>query len=304
MSELSSTTDAPPPPPPPPPPEIESREPDASPELAQALSGENQDANQTGFDTGGQDDAARMAQAQEQADPIREQLQEYQQDNAVDGGPPDVSPELAGALPDESELTADDSDDPVRQRKTWEDNAEGSDLPPSMKEDLRDLGNDLKEIIDPAAWEKKTDPDARKDMLNAANDRIREEYGLPQRDVSYRSAAEDPDLAGAYGYFDPETGGVVINSDYLGDPDPKEAIKTLAHENFHAYQDRAQYGDCSDPFGQSRAAEWQEADAQYPHEEDFDSLEDYKEAYLNNLLEKDARAVESEVYTGYREDRR
>src|ERR1700678_410786 len=159
MSELSSTTDAPPPPPPPPPPEIESREPDASPELAQALSGENQDANQTGFDTGGQDDAARMAQAQEQADPIRqdlsdyqqdptevpsgslvspdpvsdagqsvagsdgggqddaarmaraqeqadpirEQLQEYQQDNAVDGGPPDVSPELAEALLAESE---------------------------------------------------------------------------------------------------------------------------------------------------------------------------------------------------------
>src|ERR1700733_13391909 len=77
MSELSSTTDAPPPPPPP---EIESREPDASPELAHALSGENQDANQTEFDTGGQDDAARMARAQEQADPIRQDLSDYQQE--------------------------------------------------------------------------------------------------------------------------------------------------------------------------------------------------------------------------------
>ena len=198
------------------------------------------------------------------------------------------------------ELTADGGADPVLQRKAWEGDAEGSDLPISMKEDLRGLGNDLRDTVDPAAWEK-ADLDGRKDMLNAANDRIREEYGLPQQDVSYRSEAEDPRLAGAYGYFDPNTGEIAINSSQLADSDPQESLKTLAHENFHDYQERAQAGDSSDPFAQSRAQEWREADANYPREEDYEDYDEYLSDYENNLLEKDAVAVENEVYAGYKE---
>jgi hypothetical protein len=228
-----------------------------------------------------------MAAAQEQADPIRDELQAYRQDNPVEGDPSDAS------------LTADDSTDPVRQRQTWEGEADGADLPPSMKEDLRGLGNDLGEIVDPDKWA--ADPDGRKDMLNAANDRIREEYGLPQQDASYRSVEEDPDLAGSAGYFDPNNGEVVLNSNLLDLPDPQEALKTLAHENFHDYQDRAVDGNSNDPFAQSREQEWREGGDNYPDPDDYDDYDDYVSDYQNNPLERDAVAVENEVYAGYKE---
>lgn len=336
MSELGSSTDAPPPPPPPPPPDTGSKEatPDASPDLEKAL----RDGGQSGAD-GGSQDGGSIAKAQEQAADAKTRIEPYQQRPAdvPDGalvtpdltpsGPPDVSPELAEALPKEPEpvgaeelaglqtgpgeldsgqaaepLQA-DSSDPVWQRQTWDGGTEGADLPPSMKEDLQGLGNDLREIVDPAAWEK-ADLDGREDMLNAANDRIREEYGLPQQDVSYRSVADDPHLAGVAGSFDPDTGEIVINRSQLADSDPGEALKTLAHENFHDYQERAQVGDSSDPFGQSRAQEWREADANYPDPKDYGSRREYLIDYLNNPLERDARAVENEVYSGYKEDKR
>jgi hypothetical protein len=346
-----------------------------------------------GSDTGTSDGPPDMDQALGQADAVRGDLADYRQKPAdvPDGtlvtpdltpsGPPDVSPELAAALPQESEplkgpaaldetpaagpdeapsaapeqavepdaaqyegqgspqpvadseppLTSDpvgteelaglqagpgeldsgqaaeplqaDSSDPVWHRQTWEGGTEGADLPPSMKEDLQGLGNDLREVVDPAAWEK-ADLDGREDMLNAANDRIREEYGLPQQDVSYRSVADDPHLAGVAGSFDPDTGEIVINRSQLADSDPGEALKTLAHENFHDYQERAQVGDSSDPFGQSRAQEWRKADANYPDPKDYGSRREYLIDYLNNPLERDARAVENEVYSGYKEDKR
>src|ERR1700733_5726627 len=96
MSELSSTTDGPPPPPAPPE-DTASKPPtpDASPDLADGLPRE------------GQDYAARMANAQEQATDVRQDLRDYHQEpiEVPDGSivRPDVSPELASALPSESQ---------------------------------------------------------------------------------------------------------------------------------------------------------------------------------------------------------
>src|SRR5205085_2425206 len=96
----------------------------------------------------------------------------------------------------------------------------------------------------------------RAQMLGAANDRIREEYGLPQQEVSYRSDM-DPDVTGQ---FDPETGGINVNSRLLESSDPGEAVKTLAHENFHDYQQRAMDGHLGDPYAQSRVGDWLEGE--------------------------------------------
>jgi hypothetical protein len=177
--------------------------------------------------------------------------------------------------------------DAVRDRRTWEVTPDGSELPPSMKEDLQGLGKDLGEIADPGDWAK-ADIDTRREMLDAANDRIRGEYGLPQRDVSYRSDM-DPDVCGEY---DPRTGDISVNSSLLEADHPEESIRTLAHENFHDYQQQAMDGHPADPYAQSRVEGWIEGDANY----DSNDVEEY----LANPLEADAFAVEDEVYRGYK----
>ncbi|HXL16392.1 MAG TPA: hypothetical protein VN961_02600, partial [Streptosporangiaceae bacterium] len=186
--------------------------------------------------------------------------------------------------------------DPVRNRKTWEGTPDSSELPQSMKEDLGELGKDLNEIVDPVDWAN-ADIDGRKEMLDAANDRIREEYGLPQRDLSYRSDMQPNE----YGGYDPNTGDIELNTRLvLENPDPEEAIKTLAHENFHDYQQQALDGAPGDPYAHSRLNDWIEGDANY----DPNDWESYSESYWNNPLEIDARAVEREVYMGYEEVKR
>jgi hypothetical protein len=180
-----------------------------------------------------------------------------------------------------------DTGDAVRDRKTWEVNPDGSELPPSMKEDLQGIGKSLAETADPGDWAK-ADIDTRREMLDTANHRIREEYGLPQRDVSYRSDM-DPDV---YGEYDPRTGDISVNSSLLEADHPEEAIKTLAHENFHHYQQQAIDGHPADPYAQSRANDWIEGDTNYDSNDFM--------AYMNNPLEADAYAVEEEVYRGYK----
>jgi len=152
---------------------------------------------------------------------------------------------------------------------------------------LQGLGKDLGEIADPGDWAK-ADIDTRREMLDTANDRIREEYRLPERDVSYRSDM-GPDVCGEY---NPRTGDISINSSLLEADHPEEAIKTLAHENFHDYQQQAIDGHLADPYAQSRVNDWIEGDANYDSN-DFT-------AYMNNPLEADAYAVEEEVYRGYK----
>src|SRR6266704_1458206 len=194
-----------------------------------------------------------------------------------------VQQELAAEAP----VNPADTTDPVRSRKTWEGNPDSSELPQSMKEDLRELGKNLNEIVDPVDWAN-ADIDSRKEMLDAANDRIRQEYGLPQRDVNYRSDLDPDDFGG----YDPNTGDIEVNSRVLEDSDPEEAIKTLAHESFHDYQQQAIDGYPGDPYAQARASDWKEAGDNY-------DPDDARE-YWTNQLEIDARAVEEEVYMGYR----
>jgi hypothetical protein len=201
-----------------------------------------------------------------------------------DQAPADTRPDAVAEAP----ASPADTSDAVRDRKTWEVNPDGSDLPSSMKEDLQGLGKDLGEIAGPDDWAK-ADIDTRREMLDSANDRIREEYGLPQRDVSYRSDM-DPDV---YGEYDPRTGDIGVNSSLLEADHPEEAIKTLAHENFHDYQQQAIDGHPADPYAQSRVGDWIEGDANYDSN-DFT-------AYMNNPLEADAYAVEEEVYRRYKE---
>ena len=107
---------------------------------------------------------------------------------AADDRRTDPDHAAAGTQPEASTGPASpvETGDAVRDRKTWEVNPDGSELPPSMKEDLQGLGKDLGEIADPGDWAK-ADIDTRREMLDTANDRIREEYRLPERDVSYRS---------------------------------------------------------------------------------------------------------------------
>ena len=115
MSELTTATDAPPPPPPPPPPaDAESREPapDASTELADALSRDGQEAGQSGSADSPPD---ATATAQEQAEPVGNELQPHLDDGAGEG-PAGLSPELAAALPQETRGAADGADTPSAER--------------------------------------------------------------------------------------------------------------------------------------------------------------------------------------------
>jgi hypothetical protein len=329
MAERIEAADAPPPPPPPP---LDNgprdRNPDVTPELSDALGRDDQgsDARQPGggADQQRQVDPPAAPSADVPAGPTgpgtREQApdQDLSRPEAEKPGLPraDVRDELRSAMaePDaqppgsaddrrasagqaavgtQPEAAADgpaspvDTGDAVRDRKTWEVNPDGSELPPSMKEDLQGIGKSLAETADPGDWAK-ADIDTRREMLDTANHRIREEYGLPQRDVSYRSDM-DPDV---YGEYDPRTGDISVNSSLLEADHPEEAIKTLAHENFHHYQQQAIDGHPADPYAQSRANDWIEGDTNYDSNDFM--------AYMNNPLEADAYAVEEEVYRGYK----
>lgn len=180
-----------------------------------------------------------------------------------------------------------DTSDPVTERKPWEAQSKGSDLPQSMKEDLKGLGEDLNKIVNPVDWEN-ADINSRLKMLDNAHNRIREEYELPQHDVSY-PADIDSDI---YGLYDLATGDIMVNSRVLKMADPSEAIKTLAHENFHDYQQQVMDRHLADPYAQSRVDDWIKGAVDYDPD-DFT-------AYMQNPLEADAYAVEEEVYNGYR----
>ena len=196
-----------------------------------------------------------------------------------------------GSNSSEGPIADSDDDDAgvVENRKTWDAIPESSDLPASMQEDLRELGQDLHGIVDPVDWTN-ADTDTRKDMLDAANDRIREEYGLPGGDVNYRSDLGE----GVFGEYDPATGNISLNSSLLEDSNTDEAIKTLAHENFHDYQQQAIDGNSSDPYAQSRVGDWSQGQSNYDSN-DFT-------AYMLNPLEADSFAVEQAVFRGYRGD--
>jgi hypothetical protein len=176
--------------------------------------------------------------------------------------------------------------DQIQDRKAWENARDSSDLPGSMQEDLRQLGQDLRSDVDPDVWAG-ADRDDRAAMVADANDRIRETYGLPPGEVDYSELPE-----GTTGQYDPGTGDVTLNSSLLDDPNPDEAISTLSHENFHDYQQQAIDGNATDPYAESRVGAWSAGQDGYDSE-DFTT-------YMANPLEADAFAAEQTVIDGYR----
>ena len=197
------------------------------------------------------------------------------------GGTSADSADLPAGAPQDAPAT----DQPL-DRQPWEAAGADSDLPPSMREDLNQLGQDLKSDVDPDAWAK-ADQDDRAAMLSDANDRIRETYGLPPGDVNYADLGPR-DL----GQFDPNTGDITLHTSLLDDPSPDEAINTLSHENYHDYQQHAIDGNAIDPYGGSRAEEWRAGQENYDPEDQV--------AYMNNIMEIDAFAVERPIIDGYR----
>ena len=172
-------------------------------------------------------------------------------------------------------------------RQTWESTGESPDFPASMQGDLNQLGQDLRNDVDPDAWAN-ADQGDRAAMLANANNTIRESYGLPAGEISYSSDLPE----GTTGQYDPNTGDITLNSSLLNDSSPDEAIKTLSHENFHDYQQQAIDGNATDPYAKARTDAWSAGQAGYDSE-DFT-------AYMANPLEADAFAAERAVFDGYR----
>jgi hypothetical protein len=204
-----------------------------------------------------------------------------------DGSAPDSLGDLSPAdvpVVDEGQATPDDA---AESRTAWEAVGDGSELPPSMREDFNQLGQDLRSDVDPDAWAN-ADQDGRTAMLADANDRIRETYGLPPGDVNYSSQLPE----GVTGKYSPSTGDITLDSSLLDDASPDEAINTLSHENFHDYQQQAINGNATDQYAQSRVDAWSAGQAGYDPQ-DFT-------AYMANPLEADAFAAERAVFDGYR----
>jgi len=156
-----------------------------------------------------------------------------------------------------------------------------------MRDDLDELGQRLRGDANPHAWAN-ADRAERVSMLAKANDTIRETYGLPGGGVSYPSDFPE----GFDGLFDPLTGEVAMNPERLDDSSPEEALLTLAHEDFHDYQERAIDGTIAEPYAESRRAAWRYGSENY-------NTKSYS-AYRTNPLEADAFAVEEAVFRGYR----
>jgi hypothetical protein len=175
----------------------------------------------------------------------------------------------------------------AQDRKVWESPGENADFPASMQDDLGKLGQDLRTDVDLNAW---TDAsrDDRMAVLADANNRIRETYGLSAKEVNYSSQLPE----GVTGQFEPATGEVTLSSSLLDESSPDEAVKTLAHENFHDYQQQAIDGTVTDPYAESRGDAWSSG------QDNYDS-EDFT-AYMANPLEADAFAAEKAVFSGYR----
>jgi len=206
---------------------------------------------------------------------------------AGESGPVDAEPTGDGDVPEAAASPMDAAAAQPEGRKIWESAGENADLPPSMRGDLDELGQRLRDDVDPHTWAN-ADHAERTSMLATANDTIREAYGLPAGDVNYPS-----DFPEEYdGLFDSQTGEVAMNPELLNEPSPDTALETLAHENFHDYQQRAVDGTITEPYAESRREAWRYGSENY----DSDDLS----AYYTNPLEVDAFVVEGAVLSGYR----
>lgn len=80
---------------------------------------------------------------------------------------------------------------------------------------------------------KKLSVDERVEVLQQIENEVSKVACRPSCDINAQSLGE-----GNYGYFDPETGKITVNTDYLTSDynDFAESIDTIIHEGRHAYQ--------------------------------------------------------------------
>jgi hypothetical protein len=107
----------------------------------------------------------------------------------------------------------------------------GGRLRPLSPHELRRIGESLRRWFAPAEW-RAADLARREELARGLHRWIRDEYGLPDRDLVFANEWEKE----VWGDFQPETKDVRISPRVLLQDDPTTLLDTLAHENRHAVQ--------------------------------------------------------------------
>jgi hypothetical protein len=156
-------------------------------------------------------------------------------------------------------------------------------------EEFADLGSRLSWVVDPLQWTLASKAE-RTWLVHRLHEEVRESWGLPIQPLALKRL--DRDLLG---YFDPDTGVVVLDTSLLEGTDVQAVIGTVVHENRHALQAAVLDGDVLHPLGpmgDDEVAIWRRAEVEY-------DPDDFVAGYMYNPLETDARAAEAGALIGY-----
>lgn len=104
-------------------------------------------------------------------------------------------------------------------------------LRPLTPHELRQVGEALRQWFAPAEW-RAADLTRREELARGLHRWIRDEYGLPPRELVFANEWEKE----VWGDFQPETKDVRVSPRVLLQDDPTTLLDTLAHENRHAVQ--------------------------------------------------------------------
>jgi hypothetical protein len=157
-------------------------------------------------------------------------------------------------------------------------------------------GTELATIISESDW-KAGDRDYRRGKVEEMDRAIRNAYGLDDRSPEW---VQEP---GSYGRFFEDTERVGYTDLVLEDDDPAEAIKTVAHENRHAFQWEVIHDRKPEPEA-GRSVDWSQAWRDYPTNHPDLWTKQEEQHYRSNPLEIDARVAENAIYTAYVEQLR
>lgn len=130
--------------------------------------------------------------------------------------------------------------------------------------------------------------DRRADVLQKIEDSVAEIARRPSCTINIKSLSENN-----YGYFDPETCEITVNSDYMSSSyeDYCECIDTIIHEGRHAYQNYNVYYEQIHP-NSKEVSDWDSNWNLYGYQ---DAQTYGFEAYWNQPVEADAREFAERV---------